>query len=286
MEALAALVLGACLILAMPGKAEGQGVIDRYSLGRGDATQVDLPRALREASGLAISAEGRFFTHGDEEAEVVEIDPASGRAVRTFALGDRTARGDFEGIAIAGSRFFLVTSAGGIVEFAAGADGERVPYFTHRGLPDEDCEVEGLEYDARSDALLLACKTPHRKPLRSRLVIFAFSLASMRAEPEPRMALGLDFLEDARLGNDLSPSGIAIHPTAGTLFVLAAREHLLVEISADGSPLGARSLSHRVHKQPEGIGFTPDGTLWIADEGGNGRASLTRYVMNSATDRL
>ena len=276
-------------VLAMIGvlsaeSAVAQGVIDRYALGRRDGQQVDLPRDLREISGLAISRDGRFFAHGDEQADVFEIDPLTGRAVRHFSLGEKTARGDFEGIAIAGSRFFLVTSAGGIVEFAAGADGERVAYTVHRGLPGEDCEVEGLEYDARSDSLLLACKTPYSKPLESRLVVFAFPLARMRAESQPRISAPLDFLRAMDLGDELSPSGIAIHPTAGTIFVLAARQNLLVELSAEGHPLGARRLSGRNHRQPEGIAFASDGTLWIADEGGNGRSALTRYAMTAGSD--
>jgi uncharacterized protein YjiK len=194
-----------------------------------------------------------------------------------FTVGEKAVRGDFEGIAIAGARYFLVTSAGGIVEFADAGNGEWVPYFTHRGLPAEDCEVEGLEYDARTDSLLLACKTPHAKSIRDQLVIFAFSLARMSAEPQPRFAVPLDFLKTADLGSRLSPSGLAIHPTAGTIFVLAGRENLLVELSSDGRPLGARRLAGRNHRQAEGIAFSADGTLWIADEGGNGRAKLTRY---------
>jgi uncharacterized protein YjiK len=274
----------AMLGMLCPERAAAQGVIDRYALGRSDGQQVSLPRALREISGLAISRDGRFFAHGDEQADIFEIDPLTGRTIRRFSLGDKTARGDFEGIAIAGSRFFLVTSAGGIVEFAAGADGERVDYTVHRGLPGEDCEVEGLEYDARSDSLLLACKTAFSKPLESRLVVFAFPLVRMNAESQPRISSPLDFLIAADLGDEVSPSGIAIHPIAGTIFVLAARQHLLVELSAEGQPLGARRLSNRSHRQPEGIAFASDGTLWIADEGGNGRAALTRYAMTAGSD--
>jgi uncharacterized protein YjiK len=274
----------AMLGMLCPERAAAQGVIDRYALGRRDGQQVNLPRALREISGLAISRDGRFFAHGDEQADIFEIDPLTGRAMRRFSLGEKTARGDFEGIAIAGSRFFLVTSAGGIVEFAAGTDGERVDYTVHRGLPGEDCEVEGLEYDAHSDSLLLACKTAFSKPLESRLVVFAFPLASMNAESQPRLSSPLDFLIAADLGDEVSPSGIAIHPIAGTIFVLAAQQHLLVELSAEGQPLGARRLSDRSHRQPEGIAFALDGTLWIADEGGNGRAALTRYAMTAGSD--
>ena len=99
------------------------------------------------------------------------------------------------------------------------------------------------------------------------------------------LAIPLDFLAVADLGDGVSPSGIAVHPASGTIFVLASREHLLIELSPDGRFLGARKLSSRVHRQPEGIAFSRDGTLWIVDEGGTGRASLTRYAMSAGSER-
>lgn len=278
--------LSVCVLLAsVPQAGHAQGLIERYSLGRRDGQQLELPRQLREVSGLAISRDGRFFAHGDERGVVFEIDPNTGATILEFSIGEETPRDDFEGIAVRGSNLYLVTSQGGIAEFSLAGNGERVPFVAYRGLPNEDCEVEGLEYDSRSDSLLLACKTPFSKAHKSRLVVFAFSLTTKRPEPEPRIAIPLDFLAVADLGDELSPSGIAVHPASGTVFVLASREHLLVELSPDGRFLGARKLSSRVHRQPEGVAFSRDGTLWIVDEGGTGRASLTRYAMSAGSER-
>ncbi|MGH7500795.1 MAG: SdiA-regulated domain-containing protein [Longimicrobiales bacterium] len=279
------LLVAICLpVTAARPVAQTAGVLARYTLDRGAGHQFELPDDLHEISGLATSAQGLFFAHGDESAVVFELDPGTGQPIERFEVGEETATGDFEGIAIAGSRLFMATSAGGIIEFGAAADGARVPFFTHRGLPAEDCEVEGLEYDAATDSLLLACKAAHSKSLEDQLVVFAFSLDSMRPEVRPRVAIPIESL-GGDIGKNLSPSGIAIHPTAGTIFVVAAREKMLVELTREGRPLGARRLPGRDHEQPEGIAFSPDGTLWIADEGGNGRATITRYAIATGSSR-
>src|SRR5690606_8221903 len=85
-----------------------------------------LPPALVEVSGLALSPDGRLFAHGDEQAEVLQIDVRTGARVKGFTLGSPALTGDFEGIAIVGERFFLVTSGATIVEFREGGDGESV----------------------------------------------------------------------------------------------------------------------------------------------------------------
>ena len=89
-----------------------------------------LPKRLREISGLAMLAGNRLLAHDDERGVVVEIDYRDGSIVKAFALGGR--RGpvadDFEGIAAAEGRIYLVSSSGQLYEFGEGADGETVLY--------------------------------------------------------------------------------------------------------------------------------------------------------------
>ena len=74
--------------------------------------RASLQHRVDEASGLAATDDGRVFTHGDEEAEVFEIDLSDGSVVKQFSMGVPVLEGDFEGIAIAGDRFFLISSRG------------------------------------------------------------------------------------------------------------------------------------------------------------------------------
>jgi hypothetical protein len=104
------------------------------------ASKVSLPTELHEISGLAVTADGRVFAHGDEDGTVYQLDPRSGRVTKRFALAatgddpdlgkkvrDGRLTGDFEDIAIAGDRFFLISSNGVLLEFAEGEDGGSVP---------------------------------------------------------------------------------------------------------------------------------------------------------------
>lgn len=259
--------------------------LGEYALGRHDGGSVELPRRLTEISGLAISQDGRLWAHDDERATLFEVDPESGEILQSFSLGDPAVSGDFEGIATIGDRLFLVTSEGELYEFrapAAGtADGVAVRFTRHDGLRKRNCEVEGLDHDASTNTLLLACKTTSGRALRNRLVVFGFSLDRMTALDQPIFAAPLDFLKRFDLDEELSPSGVALHPIAKTVFILAARQNLVVELARDGTPLGARELSGQNHRQAEGIVFLPDGTLIIVDEGGSDHAKLTRYSMGA-----
>ena len=90
-----------------------------------------LPRSWREISGLATTPDGRVFAHNDERAAVFEIDPESGAIEKAFYVGFSGIPGDFEGIAVAGERFFLLSSSGQLVEFREGEAGSTVRYRIH-----------------------------------------------------------------------------------------------------------------------------------------------------------
>ena len=274
--AVAALLAGLTITVAGFGTQQPAGALARYDLDRGKGLQTKLARGLDEISGLAVMGD-RVFGHGDERAVVYGIDLATGATTVAFAPGERGLRGDFEGVALADGRMYLVTSGGVLIAFRTGRDGEGIPYETHRGLSERNCEVEGLEHDAATRSLLLACKTTGGRALRDRLVVFAYSLERLAPEAAPRYAIPLADIARRGGGNDLDPSGIAIHPVSHTLFVVAARQKLIVEFGRDGRVLGTRALPGRDHAQPEGIAFLEDGTMLIADEAAGGRATITRY---------
>lgn len=258
------------LVLAQSATA---AALERYDLGR--AERVRLPHGLREVSGLASDAGGRLFAHDDEIALIHELDPSDGSVLKRFSVGRRrAARGDFEGIAIAGTRFVLVTSAGTLLTFSEGDDGAGVDYEIHRtGLGDR-CAIEGLAYDATTDALLLPCKTPTRRALRGHLVVFSVPLSTFSPRADPRVLVSPAELREAGLENGFRPSAIEVDPATGHLVLASAHDGLL-ELSPDGRVLETLRLGPE-HRQAEGLTFGPDGSLWIADEGTRA-GTLTHY---------
>jgi uncharacterized protein YjiK len=270
----ALLVCAGMLCLPAPGWGQtATTVLDRHDFGRRTA-RFDLPGALNEISGLAITPDGRLFAHDDERARVREIDPRTGEVVKRFSLGDPVVVGDFEGIAVVGERFFLVTSRGLLYEFREMADRGEAPYRVTDTELGAHCEIEGLDYDGAEDVLLFACKVS--APDRGTIVIHRLPLDPDGARLTP-IEVSRRQLADYGIDSSFEPSAIAVDPT-GTLILISGSRGALIEVDHSGRLIAGLSLSEDRHRQPEGLAFGPDGTLYIADEGGGRDARVTAYA--------
>jgi uncharacterized protein YjiK len=262
-----------------------------YDLAAAPAWRATLPAELTEISGLAVTADGRLFAHGDERGTVFEVEPRTGKVRKSFALertgsepdlgkkaGDAEVTGDFEGITIVGDRFFLVTSNGVLVEFAEGADGERVSYAAYPTGLDQTCEVEGLTHDPAGETLLVLCKQMRRKQERDRVTIHAWSLQERRLDPSPRIVTRSSDLARLTGAKAFNASALEFTPGGRSLVMTAGPQQAFAEIGIDGRPVHGGALDRAIHPQPEGIAFLPDGTLLVSSEGGKGEATLSGYL--------
>lgn len=250
-----------------------------------------LPLELREISGLALTADGRLFAHGDEDATVFEIDPRDGRLRKRFRLAptgsepdlgkkgrEGMVAGDFEDIAIVGDRFFLVTSTGVLLEFAESEDGQRVPYTAHPTGLGERCEMEGLASDPAGANLLLLCKESHVRSERDRVAIYSWSLSDQKLEPAAHIVIPYSAITRSSGDGQFNGSALAFMPGGSSLVLVAGPQRLFAEISAAGKAVGGGKLDATSVLQPEGLAFLPDGTLLISSEGGKGPATLSGYA--------
>jgi hypothetical protein len=274
----AAFAIGATACIAA-GETRGPGsgsVLTRYDLASPPQDRWELPKDLAELSGLALAAGGRVLAHGDERAIIFELDPAAHRVVKRFEFGRPAAREDFEGIAVADDRVFLVTSDGVLYEGPEGGDGEAVEFVTHVTGAGRSCEVEGLAYEPESRSLLLACKTPRVAALEGRLTVLRWSLDRAALDSQPRFSVPLE----RAFGVNLHPSEIMRDPATGHYLVLAAREHVLAELSSTGEVVATVGLPRSLHPQAESLALLPDGSLLIGNErkskGARGTLSIYR----------
>lgn len=238
-----------------------------------------LPDALAEISALAMTKDERLFAVDDERAIVYQIDYRNGRLLKSFALGSTVARGDFEGLAVVGSRFFLMTSEAGLLIAAEGDDGERVPFeFVDTGFG-EQCEFEGLTDADEGRSLWLLCKQVLKGADVDVVTLFEWRLDAQPMAPGRRIALPVDEIGGRIDERRLRPSGVTVHPLRKTFFAVAAREGALVEFGRDGKLRNAVLLpGKRRHEQTEGIAFAADGALILADEARGGPPRLTVYA--------
>lgn len=238
-----------------------------------DAPAIEtLPRALREVSGLALGPGGALYAHHDEGPSLFRLD--GGRATPVPGVSGPP-RADVEDIALVGDRLFLLTSDGLLFDGRLDGPLVREGRWTDTKVGTR-CELEGLAPGAAPGTLLLACKAPRTKALRGRVAIVTWDLARRMPRGEPLLVAARELARAAGT-KDFHPSALVRVPATGHLLLLAGPERAIAEVTADGRIVAARRLP-RHHRQPEGLVLRPDGTLLIADEGGRGDATLTRYA--------
>ena len=229
-----------------------------------------LPRELHEISGLATSPDGRLFGHNDERGIVYQIDPESGDILKRFRIGALGMKEDFEGIAIVGKRFFLVSSSGDLFEFAEAEDGGASDLTHYETKLSSKYDVEGLCYDAANNALLLLCKEYPGKGFDKddERTVYSFSLTTMELLDTPRFVLPVKKISKDLDLKKVKPSGIEPNPATGGFYIVSSNRPAIIEIASDGSVLASHTLPSSALKQPEGVTIDQDGRLLIASEGG------------------
>jgi uncharacterized protein YjiK len=253
-------VLGALLAVACsPGNAAG------------DAT-FDMPSGLKEISGLAVAGPDSVFTHDDNYAIVYEIALGNGHVLRAFAFGDPTIEGDFEGIATANGKVYLITSDGLIYSAVPVANGKRASFQVYDTGIGSRCEIEGLAEAPEPGSLLVLCKRPRQKDAELRLTIYRWPLDTEEALAEPWLSLPMKDLLDKEDRSDFRPSALEWDPARQKLYVVSGRDHLLLVFDKDKHLLLQRHLDRKKHPQTEGVTVMPDGRLVLSDEGSKTRS--------------
>ena len=255
--------------------------LSRYDIGNKHPREFKLPRRLSEASGLAMSDDGRLFCHNDEEGVVFEVDYTNGKIVKQFSLGSGFLKGDFEGIAVKKDTVFLVESNGKIFAFREGKNNGRVRFQLYRTPLTRRNNVEGLEYDPETDCLLLACKGEAGEGLDAYKAVYAFSLKTYELLKTPRFLIPLaDVAKNAHKGR-FDPSDIARHPKSGTFFVISADGEAIIELSKDGKILAQERIPYKTNSHPEGIAFAPDLSMIICNDANGGTGTMTVYPIKN-----
>lgn len=235
---------------------------------------------LQEISGLSpTDTEGVYLAIADEKGEIFFIDGKGGGTIlRTVLFRDK---GDFESVEMVGKCLYAAKSNGDVFEI--GCWEQPVPKVTeYKTFLKKEDDVEGLCYDAKRYALLMACKqNPDSAGLRR---VFAFDLKSkqLSANPvytiDPEEVNRLVPLTDDDKHRRFSPSGIAIHPITGDVYVTStALKRLVVLDYQTGKIRFAVRLNKKLLPQPEGIAFDAKGNLHLSSEGKKGEGLVFKF---------
>lgn len=263
-----------------------------YDFERPDAF-FELPKTLAEISGLTWLDDQHLGAVQDEEGRLYVLDLATGAVAQELQFGKK---GDYEGIERAGDRLFVLRSDGVLFDVTGWPGAALDAREIDTGLKAR-CDAEGLAYDAPRERLLIACKEYAGKGLTHHRAIYAFDLAEETLVEEPAFVIDTQAfnatVRDPNAVNeavrsflapvvDLSgfkPSGLALHPVTGQLYVLSSVRKAIVVLNPDGSGAAAWALPEHLFIQPEGLVFLPGGDLLLSSEGDKGQqAVLARFT--------
>lgn len=262
--------------------SESMSKVFPYDLNNPSST-FELDVSLREISGLTTTPKPDLLAAvQDEKGQLFYINKKTGQVTPSVIFADD---GDFEGIEFVGDTLWVVKSKGRLFKLW---NLDKTPYdmatFKIESL--KKANIEGLGYDAKNNRLLLAQKGEKSDESTSRS-IFAFDLTHQTPSVSKAFELDLKqfqaFLNDKKAkkyqhlqadyiekpvpkGVEFGPSGVAVHPISGNVFILSSINKVLIVSSPTGEVLEMVKLDKNRLQQPEGICFDSDGTLYLSTE--------------------
>jgi uncharacterized protein YjiK len=238
-----------------------------------------MPSVLEEISGLTYFAPNQLAALNDEHGRVYVYDIKERKIVQRIRF---EGNGDFEGLELVGKDMFAIKSNGKMYRFNIEMEG--VVETIESPFTSEN-NVEGLGYDKKSNTLLIALKESgdiKNVNIKGKAV-YGYSLDSKSFSKLPLFILSDSDLERV-LGaksTKLRPSGIAVHPISGDIYMIASVGRALVVFNSSGMPKNLTLLKRSIFPQPEGITFSPNGDLFIANEGDGDGGTILRFSMNN-----
>lgn len=233
--------------------------------------------ALSEVSGICFDrSTGLFMLIEDEHALLTAWREEEERVV----WQEESLEGEFEDVAVmADGTVYMLKTNGNLVVRTTDKQWRqiKVPELSKA----DNCE--GLCV-WKEGALLMAPKAEDLEESEKRIYIAELHGGKMST----RLFFTISLEEIGRvLGTDIdqfNPSGIAVHPITGDIYVIATSGQLLVVL--DPHEFRVRAVAHLPRDpfvQPEGITFRPDGTLYISNEGrtregGPGVGTICRFA--------
>ena len=227
----------------------------------------EMPEVLKEVSGIAFLGPNRFACVQDETGTVFIYNTADAKIIKEIPFGGA---GDYEGIAVVGKTAYVVQSDGNIIE-VNNIETTSPQVKTYGTSLTADQNVEGLCYDKKHNRLLLAIKGAEAEEQNFK-GIYGFDLQSKKLQPEPVLKIDLTDAvfsgsKGKKLSNAMQPSEINVHPVTGDIYLTEATKPKILILDEKGKIKSLFHLSGSEFSQPEGIAFSPQGDLFISNEG-------------------
>jgi uncharacterized protein YjiK len=224
----------------------------------------ELPSDLKEVSGISYIDEQRIACIQDEEGTIFIFNRASDKIEKEIPFAGT---GDYEGIAVKGNTAYVVRADGRLYEVDMSAGKSSVKEYKTPLTAEHN--VEGLCYDKNKDQLLLAIKDDEpAKPGYKGIYAFDLSKKTFIKDPAFKIDLQHEVISTTqdKKNKSIMPSAIAIHPLTNDIFITDGPKANLLIMDKSGIIKRLVQLGNDF-SQPEGITFSPQGEIFISNEG-------------------
>jgi len=272
----------------------------KYDLATPDA-RYKLPAYLEEISGLSYYGKGKIACVQDEKANIYILNLEKEKIVEKYDFGNDA---DYEDIAVVGKTAYVLRNNGNIYRIKDFKKKDRKVKKYNTELKEKN-DTEGIAYDPGANALLVACKgspsIEKENSYEGYKAIYKFDLEKEKLVKTPHFLIDLERLDSyidhnvfsrlsVRVAKSLrliesetsfKPSGIAIHPLDGEIYIISSVGKLLIILNKKGKVQDVKELDPKLHRQPEGICFSPTGDMFISNEGQGGKGYILKFEVHA-----
>jgi uncharacterized protein YjiK len=237
--------------------------------------KINLSKELEEISGLEWVNEDELWAIEDESSVIYVLNPRTGEIIneQKFAKNE-----DIEDIMLNDGVAWALQSNGDIYQIdnpLTDKSHTTIYEFHEKGKND----FEAIIKSNQEPVLWLFCKSCNTDKNSKVSSVFSFNLNSMQFERNAKRVLKNDQLKPILREKDfekikMQPSAIAYHPIEHRYYLLSSADNWLMVLDQGLNPKEFYKLDPGIFKQPEGITFSPDGTLFISNEARGGKPNL------------
>ena len=284
----------------MDGMIPPDGDLFTYDLESPD-DRYKLPKYLEEISGLSYYGKGKIACVQDEKAHIYILNLEKEKIIDKYDFGSDA---DYEDICVVGSTAYILRNNGHIYRVKNFKKKDRKVKKFPTPLKEKN-DTEGMTYDPLYNSLLIACKgspsIEKENPHEGFKAIYRFDLEEGELLRQPHYLIDLRRLDSyidrsaftkfsVRVAKRLrliesessfKPSGLAIHPIDGEIYVISSVGKLLIILNRNGKVQNVIELDPKLFRQPEGICFAPNGDMFISNEGQGGKGYILKFKIHA-----
>lgn len=269
------IILGIFLIIGLTvfafSKKESNPIEENYKYEI--VNKWELPEILKEVSGISWIGNHKLACIQDEKGTIFIYNLRSSQIENRIDFADK---GDYEDIVIHQKDAFVVRSDGiifGVENYLTFPNVTEYSTFN-----DNSRNVEGLTLDKAHNRLLLAVKDEKHKE-KAFKGVYAFSLETKKFQFTPIYKINLENdifknLNEKKTHKLMRPSALTFTNDAEEIYYLDGAKPKFLISDKKGNLKKLYHLNEDEFYQPEGITLSPDGRIFISNEGKKGKPNI------------